>query len=96
MKQLEEELTAERQQRQRLVIEMHRLEQKCDNLQSELQNENLHKVKSGPSDSNMTWDSKFMDTLDLDDLPVNILIFNRTRLVVSETFNHRDLRFNIS
>ncbi|CAF1537304.1 unnamed protein product, partial [Adineta ricciae] len=69
MKQLEEELTAERQQRQRLVIEMHRLEQKCDNLQSELQNENLHKVKSGPSDSNMTWDSKFMDTLDLDDLP---------------------------
>ncbi|CAF1657490.1 unnamed protein product, partial [Adineta ricciae] len=69
MKQLEEELTAERQQRQRLVIEMHRLEQKCDNLQSELQNENLHKVKSAPSDSNMTWDSKFMDTLDLDDLP---------------------------
>nr|ADD91458.1 myosin V-like protein [Adineta vaga] len=72
MKQLEEELTAERQQRQRLVIEMHRLEQKCDNLQSELQNGNMiNKVKSAPSDSNMTWDSKFMDTLDLDDLPVN-------------------------
>jgi len=53
---------------------MHRLEQKCENLQSELQNGNIHKVKSAPSDSNMTWDSKFMDTLDLDDLPVNITI----------------------
>ncbi len=74
VKQLEEELTIERQQRQRLVIEMHRLEQKCENLQSELQNGNIHKVKSAPSDSNMTWDSKFMDTLDLDDLPVNITI----------------------
>jgi DNA repair exonuclease SbcCD ATPase subunit len=74
VKQLEEELNTERQQRQRLVIEMHRLEQKCENLQSELQNGNIHKVKSAPSDSNMTWDSKFMDTLDLDDLPVNITI----------------------
>ncbi|CAF1188386.1 unnamed protein product [Adineta steineri] len=69
LKQLEEELSTERQQRQRLVIEMHRLEQKCENLQSELQNGNVNKVKSAPSDSNMTWDSKFMDTLDLDDLP---------------------------
>lgn len=75
MKQLEEELTAERQQRQRLVIEMHRLEQKCENLQSELQNGNGVKIKSAPSDSNMTWDSKFMDTLDLDDLPVSFARF---------------------
>ena len=72
VKQLEEELNNERQQRQRLVIEMHRLEQKCENLQSEFQQGNLHKIKSAPSDSNMTWDSKFMDTLDLDDLPVSI------------------------
>jgi myosin-5 len=75
VKQLEEELNTERQQRQRLVIEMHRLEQKCENLQSELQNGNINKPKQAPSDSNMTWDSKFMDTLDLDDLPVNIKIF---------------------
>ena len=72
VKQLEEELNNERQQRQRLVIEMHRLEQKCENLQSEFQQGNIHKIKSAPSDSNMTWDSKFMDTLDLDDLPVSI------------------------
>ena len=72
VKQLEEELNTERQQRQRLVIEMHRLEQKCENLQSELQNGNGIKSKVPPSDSNMTWDSKFMDTLDLYDLPVNI------------------------
>ncbi|CAF1195423.1 unnamed protein product [Rotaria sp. Silwood1] len=69
VKQLEEELNAERQQRQRLVIEMHRLEQKCENLQSELQNGNINTMKPVPSDSNMTWDSKFMDTLDLYDLP---------------------------
>lgn len=81
LKQLEEELNTERQQRQRLVIEMHRLEQKCENLQSELQNGNIIKTKSAPSDSNMTWDSKFMDTLDLDDLPVNIqqLLLTRER-----------------
>jgi hypothetical protein len=53
---------------------MHRLEQKCENLQSELQNGNIIKPKLAPSDSNITWDSKFMDTLDLDDLPVNINI----------------------
>lgn len=75
VKQLEEELNIERQQRQRLVIEMHRLEQKCENLQSELQNGNINTIKPMPSDSNITWDSKFMDTLDLYDLSVNILIF---------------------
>jgi len=69
VQQLEEELNNERQQRQRLVIEMHRLEQKCENLQSELQNGNKNPIQFIPSDSNMTWDSKFMDTLDLDDLP---------------------------
>ncbi|CAF1093948.1 unnamed protein product [Rotaria sordida] len=69
VKQLEEELNTERQQRQRLVIEMHRLEQKCENLQSELQNGNINIIKPVPSDSNMTWDSKFMDAFDLDDLP---------------------------
>ena len=68
VQQLEEELNNERQQRQRLVIEMHRLEQKCENLQSELQHG--QPTKFIPSDSNITWDSKFMDTLDLDDLPV--------------------------
>ena len=71
VRQLEEELNNERQQRQRLVIEMHRLEQKCENLQSELQNGNKNGLPFIPSDSNMTWDSKFMDTLDLDDLPVS-------------------------
>lgn len=74
VKQLEEELNLERQQRQRLVIEMNRLEQKCENLQSELQNGNFMKTKQAISDSNMTWDSKFMDTLDLDDLPVRFLV----------------------
>jgi len=74
VKQLEEELNNERQQRHKLIIEMNRLEQKCENLESELQNGNIHKPKSAPSDSNMTWDSKFMDTLDLLDLPVNIVI----------------------
>ncbi|CAF3322996.1 unnamed protein product [Rotaria socialis] len=69
VKQLEEELNTERQQRQRLVIEMHRLEQKCENLQSEFQNGNVNAVEPAVSDSNMTWDSKFMDTLDLYDLP---------------------------
>jgi hypothetical protein len=49
---------------------MHRLEQKCENLQSELQNGNGIQSKQAPSDSNITWDSKFMDTLDLDDLTV--------------------------
>ena len=73
MKQLEEELNNERQQRQRLVIEMHRLEQKCENLQSELQNGDGLPSKGAPSDSNITWDSKFMDTLDLDDLPVSMI-----------------------
>jgi hypothetical protein len=53
---------------------MNRLEQKCENLESELQNGNIHKQKSAPSDTNITWDSKFMDTLDLLDLPVNIII----------------------
>jgi myosin-5 len=72
VKQLEEELNIERQQRQRLVIEMHRLEQKCENLQSELQNGNGIQSKQAPSDSNITWDSKFMDTLDLDDLTVRV------------------------
>ena len=69
IKQLEEDLNNERQQRQRLVIEMHRLEQKCENLQSELQNGD---IKTIPSDSNITCDSKFIDALDLSDLPVNI------------------------
>ena len=76
VKQLEEELNLERQQRQRLVIEMHRLEQKCENLQSELQNGDGIQSKQIPSDSNITWDSKFMDTLDLDDLPVRIFFFS--------------------
>jgi hypothetical protein len=88
VKLLEEELNNERQQRQRLVIEMHRLEQKCENLQSEFQNGNINKTKQAPSDSNMTWDSKFMDTLDLDDLPVTIIIFHFFRLedVVSQIY----------
>ncbi|CAF0903155.1 unnamed protein product, partial [Didymodactylos carnosus] len=37
LKELEDELQTERQQRQRYIIEMHRLEQKCENLESELQ-----------------------------------------------------------
>lgn len=73
VKQLEEELNNERQQRQRLVIEMHRLEQKCENLQSELQNGNMNTTKPASSDSNMTWDSKLMDALDLYDIPVSII-----------------------
>ena len=69
---------------------MHRLEQKCDNLQSELQNGNVNKVKSIPSDSNMTYDSKFMDTLDLDDLLVCFFyLYNTVKPLYNE--HPRDL-----
>jgi len=66
---------------------MNRLEQKCENLESELQNGNIHKQKSAPSDTNITWDSKFMDTLDLLDLPVNIIILFQIDSFRKRTFS---------
>jgi hypothetical protein len=95
VKQLEEELNNERQQRHKLIIEMNRLEHKCENLESELQNGNIHKPKLAPSDSNMTWDSKFMDTFDLLDLPVNISILfqlDTFRLTIRIYIHSRFLR----
>lgn len=84
IQQLEEELNNERQQRQRLVIEMHRLEQKCENLQTDLQqNGQRNQMKFLNSEANIDWDSKFIDGLDLDDVTV-IQCFTLTMKLLRE------------
>ncbi|CAF0778200.1 unnamed protein product [Didymodactylos carnosus] len=101
LKELEDELQTERQQRQRYVLEINRLEQKCENLESESQTNNKKhhnglesqgSLKDAPSDVNMTFDSRFInETLDLDDLaePFDSIRSSTQRRQLSSTINWR-------